>query len=78
MSRTSEYQAPWFHERLIDGLIQSGLSVPEVAKRARISKSHAYRIFYELRWPSIPVMLRLEAAMGMERGALVDAKKSSN
>ena len=78
MSRTSEYQAPWFHERLIDGLVKSGLSVPEVAKRARISKSHAYRIFYELRWPSVPVMLRLEAAMGMERGALVNIKKSTN
>lgn len=78
MSRKSEYQTPWFHERLIESLINCGMSVPEVAKKAHISKSHAYRIFYEMRWPSIPVLLRLEHAMGVERGGLVSTKKSSN
>ena len=76
MSRHCEYQAPWFHKKLIDGLIESGISVPQVAKRARISKSYAYKIFYELQYPSVPVMMRLEDVLGFERGALVRAEQS--
>lgn len=78
MSRQTEYQPPWFHDRLYNSFIASGLSIPEIARKARISKSHAYRIFAAEQWPSVPVMLRLEDAMGLERGALIRAEKSSN
>ena len=78
MSRQTEYQPPWFHERLYKGFRSSGLSIPEIARKAGISKSHAYRIFAAEQWPSVPVMLRLEDAMGLERGALIRTEKSSN
>lgn len=77
MSKKPEYQAPWFHDRLYNGFIASGLSIPEIAQKAKISKSHAYRIFSAEQWPSIPVMLRLEAAMGLEQGYLVRRENSS-
>ena len=78
MSRQTEYQAPWFHDRLYKAFIQSGLSIPEIAKKASISKSHAYRIFAAEQWPSVPVMMRLESAMGLEQGTLISKEKSSN
>lgn len=78
MSRQSEYQPPWFHDRLYNAFIKSGMSIPEIAKKANVSKSHAYRIFAAEQWPSVPVMLRLEDAMGLERGTLIRKEKSSN
>lgn len=78
MSRHSEYQAPWFHDRLYKAFINSGMSIPEIARKASISKSHAYRIFAAEQWPSVPVMMRLEDAMGLEHGALIKRENSSN
>lgn len=78
MSRKTEYQPPWFHYGLYKAYVQSGLSIPEIARKAEISKSHAYRIFAAEQWPSIPVMMRLEDALGLERGALIRKEKSSN
>lgn len=77
MSRRSEYQAPWFHDALYNAFIASGMSIPEIARKARISKSHAYRIFAAEQWPSVPVMIRLEDAMGLERGTLVKAEEQT-
>lgn len=78
MSRQTEYQPPWFHERLYKAAVNSGMSIPEIAKKANVSRSHAYRIFAAEQWPSVPVMLRLEDAMGLERGTLIRKEKSSN
>ena len=77
MSRQSEYQPPWFHEAMYNAFIKSGMSIPEIARKASISKSHAYRIFAAEQWPSVPVMMRLEDAMGLERGTLIRKEKSS-
>jgi transcriptional regulator with XRE-family HTH domain len=78
VSRQTEYQPPWFHDGLYKAFIQSGMSIPEIARKANISKSHAYRIFAAEQWPSVPVMMRLEDAMGLERGTLIRKEKSSN
>ncbi len=78
VSRKSEYQPPWFHDRLYNAFIASGMSIPEIARKAGISKSHAYRIFAAEQWPSVPVMIRLEKALGLEQGYLVGREKSSN
>lgn len=78
MSRHSEYQAPWFHDALYKAMVDSGMTVPQIAKKAGISKSHAYRIFAAEQWPSIPVMMRLEDALGLERGTIIRKEKSSN
>lgn len=78
MSRQTEYQPPWFREAMYHAFRNSGMSIPEIARKAGISKSHAYRIFAAEQWPSIPVMMRLEDAMKLERGTLIRKEKSSN
>lgn len=71
MSRRAEYQAPWFNERLNNALDNSGLSVDELAQRSGLPRSSVYNWINGVGWPSIPNMLKLEAAMGLERGALI-------
>ena len=78
MSRQTEYQPQWFREALYQAWVSSGMTIPQVARKASISKSHAYRIFAAEQWPSVPVMMRLEDAMGLERGTLIRKEKSSN
>ena len=70
MSRRSGYQYPRFNRILLEKFTESGLSVAEFAARARIHKSYAYRILYELYWPSVPVLWRIEKALGLEPGDL--------
>lgn len=75
MGRTSKHQYTWFHDRLVDAYCRSGLTVSQLSQKTGISKSQIYRMLFELQWPSIPDMLRLEDAMQLDRGYLISRPK---
>lgn len=77
MSRRSSYQYPWFHERIMNAYYASGMTVAQLSERSGVARSYLYRILFELCWPSIPTMFKLEAALGLEQGELVRPKKMS-
>jgi transcriptional regulator with XRE-family HTH domain len=56
-----------------------GLSMNEVAKRARLSHSMISRVEHELRRPTLDTLLRISVAIGVELWPLIkDAEKDTS
>lgn len=71
MSRRTEYQTPWFNERLTNAINTSGMSIDEIARKCGLRRSSIYNWYNGVGWPSIPSLLRLEEALKLERGSLI-------
>ena len=71
MSRKTEYQMPWFNERLNRAMDDSGLSIEEIAQRTGIQRSTLYNWYNGVGWPSVPNIFKLEEVLGLERGDLI-------